>query len=263
MGSAGVHGPLWGARPDQWSRIQEPLHGPLMRAMLDAARVEAGTRLLDVGCGGGHSSGLAVKRGARVTGLDASEGMVDYARQAVPEAVFRVGDIQDLPFEDQSFEVVFAANSVQYAEDLLPALRELRRVCAQGGRIVAGLFGPPHEVAYASVFAAVNAALPPPPPGAKPGGPFVLSGPGVLEGKFVEAGLTVTGSGEADCPFTYADAEEHWRGFCASGSNQKALGLVGEEKLKSAVAAACGPYTAEDGSLSIGPNVFVYVVGTV
>ena len=120
MGSADVQGPLWGAEADTWSRIQEPQHRPLFTAMLEAAEVGPGTRVLDVGCGGGFSCRLAFERGARVTGLDAAEGMIDHARMAVPEVEFHIGDMERLPFEDQSFDVVFAGNAVQYAASRCP-----------------------------------------------------------------------------------------------------------------------------------------------
>ncbi len=262
MGSADVQGPLWGAEADTWSKTQEPHHGPLFRAMLDATEVGPGMRVLDVGCGGGFSSQLAVERGARVTGLDAAEGMIDHARAAVPNAEFHIGDMERMPFEDGSFDVVFAGNSVQYAGDLLAALRELGRVCKPGGLIVAGLFGPSEKVAFRAVFSALQQVAPPPPPGAKPGGPFALSGPGHLAEKFEEAGLRVAATGEADCPFRYPNFEEFYLGAVrAPGPGQRILQLVEEQTLRSAVEAAVRPFTAEDGSVTIRPNVFVYVVG--
>ena len=262
MGSAEVQGPLWGAEADEWSRLQEPHHGPLFAAMLEAAGVGPPMRVLDVGCGGGFSSRLALARGARVTGLDAAKGMIDHARTAVPEAEFHVGDMEDMPFENGSFDVVFAGNSVQYAADLIAALRELGRVCKPGGRIVAGLFGPPETVAFRAVFGALQQVAPPPPPGSKPGGPFALSEPGLLAEKFAEAGLHVMGTGEADCPFHYASFEEFYLGAVrAAGPGQRILELVDEQIVRSAVEVAVRPFTADDGRVVIQPNVFIYVVG--
>ena len=86
-------------------------------------------------CGGGGASILAAERGAQVSGLDAAEGLIAFARQRVSNGDFRVGDIESLPFDDDSFDVVFAANSVQYSEDRVAALRELGRVCTPGGRM--------------------------------------------------------------------------------------------------------------------------------
>ena len=262
MGSADVQGPLWGAEAGTWSKTQEPHHGPLFTAMLKATAVGPAMHVLDVGCGGGFSSGLAVERGAQVTGLDAAEGMIDHARAAVPDAEFHVGDMEKMPFEDHSFDVVFAGNAVQYAADLVSALREFRRVCKPGGQIVAGLFGPSEKVAFKSVFNALQQVAPPPPASAKPGGPFALSQPGLLAEKFEEAGLRVAATGNADCPFHYPNFEEFYLGTVrAAGPGQRILQLVEEQTLKSAVATAARPFTAADGSITIQPNVFIYVVG--
>ena len=263
MGSADVQGPLWGAEAEKWSRIQEPHHRPLFAAMLTAAGIEPGMHVLDVGCGGGFSSRLAIEHGARVTGLDAAKGMIDYARSAVPEGEFHVGDMENMSFEDHSFDVVFAGNSVQYAGDLVSALREFGRVCEPGGRIVAGLFGAPEKVAFKAVFGALQQVAPPPPPGTRPGGPFALSEPGLLAAKFEQAGLRVTATGEADCPFRYPNFDEFYLGAVrAPGPGQHLLQHVDEQTLRSTVEAAARPFTAQDGSITIQPNVFVYVVGT-
>ena len=69
MGTAKIQGELWGAAPQEWAEIQEPLHTPLYAAMLNATSVRQGTRLLDVGCGGGAASLLAAERGAHVSGF--------------------------------------------------------------------------------------------------------------------------------------------------------------------------------------------------
>lgn len=89
--------------------------------MLNAAEVGPGTRFLDVGCGGGGSSVLAAERNTQVSGLDAAEGLLEVVRERISTGDFRVGDIESLPFDDDAFDVVFAANSVQYSEDrILP-----------------------------------------------------------------------------------------------------------------------------------------------
>ena len=188
MGTSKIQGELWGIAPQGWAEIQEPMHRPLWEAMLNAAKVGQGTRFLDAGCGGGGASVLAAERGAQVSGLDAAEGLLTFARVRVPDGDFRVGDIESLPFDDDAFEAVFAANSVQYTADRVATLREFGRVCASEGRIVAGLFGPPEKVTFATIFKAQRDAMPEPPPG---GGPFELSAPGKLEGLFAEAGLKV------------------------------------------------------------------------
>ena len=86
MGSAAVQGKLWGARPQDFAACLEQLCLPLHSAALDAARVTAGTRLLDAGCGAGLLALLASFRGAQVAALDAATAVVPIARQRLPEA---------------------------------------------------------------------------------------------------------------------------------------------------------------------------------
>ena len=189
MGTFKIQGELWGKAPQGWAEIQEPMHRPLWEAMLNTTQVGPGTRFLDVGCGGGGASVLAADRGAMVSGLDAAEELITFARERVSNGDFHVGDLENLPFDDDAFDTVFAANSVQYSEDRVAALQELGRVCAPEGRIVAGLFGPPENVEFRTIFKAVRDAMPEPPPG---GGPFELSAPGKLEELFKEAGVELS-----------------------------------------------------------------------
>ena len=126
MGTAKIQGELWGVAPQEWAEIQEPLHTPLFAAMLNATAVGPGTRMLDVGCGGGAASLLAAEQGAQVSGLDAAAGLLAFARQRVPAGDFRVGDMESLPFADNGFDVVFAASSVQFAGNALDDTAGLR-----------------------------------------------------------------------------------------------------------------------------------------
>jgi SAM-dependent methyltransferase len=257
MGSAKVQGDLWGQAPVDWASVQEPMHTPLFQAMLDAASVGAGTRLLDVGCGGGGASAMAAARGAQVSGLDAAEGLIEIVRQKVPSGDFRVGDIEELPFGNDAFDVVLAANSVQYAAERVIALRELGRVCTREGRIVVGLFGPAEKVEYRAILKAVREVLPEPPMG---DGPFGLSASGKLEDLMEEAGLKVLENSEVNCPFSYPDFETFWRGNAAAGPLQGAIRTVGQERLKAALREAAEAFRTDDGGYSIEQNMFKYVV---
>jgi ubiquinone/menaquinone biosynthesis C-methylase UbiE len=168
MGTAKTQGELWGQAPWDWALLVEPKHIPLFEAMLNAAQVGQSTRFLDAGCGGGGASVLATERGAHISGLDAAEALINVARERVPSGDFRVGGIEELPFEDEAFDVVFAANSVQYTGNRVAALRELGQVSTREGRIVVGLFGPPEKVKFGAILKAVREALPEPPPGDGP-----------------------------------------------------------------------------------------------
>ncbi len=256
MGSANIQGDLWGREPGDWADLQEVLHAPLWEAMFDATGVAHGSRVLDAGCGGGGASVLAAGRGALVSGLDASEPLVDVARSRVPQGDFRVGDLESLPFADGSFDSVIAASSVQYADDRVAALRELARVTASDGLVAVGLWSTPDRVDYRVVFAAVRDVLPGPPPG---DGPFGLSDPGALEGLIAAAGMRVIADGEADCPFLYSDSEAFWKANIAAGPLQGVMETVGEETLRTAVMKSAEPYRTDDGGFRF-ENAFRYVV---
>ena len=229
--------------------------------MMEATDIGSGKSVLDIGCGTGHSSALIKQAGATVVGVDASQGLVDYANTTFNGVEFQVGGIEELAFGDNEFDVVFAANSVQYAADLGTALLELGRVCKPGGSIVAGLFGPPEAVSYKPVLDALGQFMPKPPPGGKPGGPFRLSAPGVLEESFTSAGIKVSRTGEVNCPFGYESWDQFWPGTRAAGPTQMAIGFAGLDAVEEATRKAVEPLTAEDGSIAFDTNVFVYVVG--
>ena len=148
MGSATIQGQLWGARAQDWAAYVEQVGLPLFGAALDAARVTVGTRLLDAGCGAGLLALLASLRGAQVTALDASPGLLAIARQRLPAADVREGDLEALPFADASFDAVAAVNSVFYAADMAAAMRELVRVARPGGRVVVTACGRPRSASF-------------------------------------------------------------------------------------------------------------------
>ena len=84
----------------------DDVHAFARRAILDALRLGAGDRLLDIGCGGGLLLRDAALTGARVTGLDHSQEMVALARERAPDAQTLLGDAERLPFAAGSFTAV-------------------------------------------------------------------------------------------------------------------------------------------------------------
>jgi SAM-dependent methyltransferase len=135
MGSATVQGQLWGTGADDWAEVIEPMLRPVHLAVLAALAPLSGLSLLDAGCGAGLALRLAAEQGARVSGLDASAALLDVARGRLPDADLRVGDIEELQYDDATFDVVTAYNSIQYASDPKTAVAELARVARPGGRV--------------------------------------------------------------------------------------------------------------------------------
>ncbi|MEV7084882.1 methyltransferase domain-containing protein [Streptomyces sp. NPDC093085] len=106
--------------------------------------LRAGQDVLDVGCGPGTITAdlAALVAPGAVTGVDASEGVLDTARATVaaaggPEVRFAVADVHELDFPDDSFDVVHAHQVLQHVGDPVQALREMRRVCRPGGIVAA------------------------------------------------------------------------------------------------------------------------------
>ena len=67
--------------------------------------VAKGDRLLDIACGAGLAVELAALRGAECAGIDASQRLIDIARDRSPNADLRVGDMHELPWADDTFDV--------------------------------------------------------------------------------------------------------------------------------------------------------------
>ena len=257
MGTAQVQGTLWGARARDWADLQERAFGPMYEAAFDAAGVGGGTTMLDVGCGAGLALTLARARGATVTGIDAAPELVDIASSRCPGSDIRVGELEELPFTDDSFDVVTGFNSFQYAADRVHGLQEAARVMKSNGRLVALVWGDPDKCQMGGYLAALGSLMPPPPPGAP--GPWALSPPGALEGLVAQAGFRTTGAHSVMIPMHFDDEESAIRGLLAAGPAVRAIETSGEEAVASAVASAIRPYRNSDGSFDL-TNEFRFVV---
>lgn len=123
----------WGARALEWAYLTEPYARSANQALFDRLGVAVGPRYLDVACGSGFAASIASRRGADVAGLDASEALITIARARTPEADFRVGDMVDLPFADDSFDVVTSFNGIWKGCE--QAIAEVHRILARSGRL--------------------------------------------------------------------------------------------------------------------------------
>jgi len=134
-GSADRHALLWNIHPQDWS-VNEVQQLPTYEEAIRRIGITSGQRVLEVGCGTGVFLRAAADRGAAVHGLDASEALLAIARERVPEADLRRGDMQFLPYDDDSFDVVAGFNAFFFADDMVAALREAGRVAKPGARVV-------------------------------------------------------------------------------------------------------------------------------
>jgi SAM-dependent methyltransferase len=253
MGTAPVQGSLWGARARDFAQILEPFARPLYEGVFQAAEVGAGTKLLDVGCGPGLAAQLAAQHGAQVAGLDAAEASLEIARERTPQGDFRAGEMENLPWPDNTFDVVTGFNAFQYAADVVNALREARRVARPGGRVVMAVLGRQEDCDIAALMPALGRFLPPQPPGAP--GPFALSVPGRVEALLEQANLSPLTSGEVDCPFAYPDLEIAVRANMSTGPAAAAIRQAGAEAVQQALAEALAPFRTSAGGYHLRNRV--------
>ncbi len=106
--------------------------------LLDAARVDAGDRLLDVACGTGIVARTACDRvgpSGSVTGVDLNPAMLTVAARTGAAVTWRTGDADALPFDDEQFDVTVCQMAMMFFPDRRGALREMRRVTRRGGTV--------------------------------------------------------------------------------------------------------------------------------
>ena len=248
-GSAEVQGELWGARARDYADFQEPQVRPLFEDAIRRAALGPSTAVLDVGCGPGGFCRLAAETGATVVGIDASQALVEISRQRVPAGHFDVGDMQFLPYENGSFDVVTGFNSFQYATDPVAALREAGRVARPGGTVHVVIWGREEHTELVAALRALGPLLPPAPPGAS--GPFALSYAGALEALVERAGLTPTDDGYIELTFEYPDETTLLKGNNSNGPVVLAERNSGEAVVADALRHALAPFRTASGAYRI------------
>jgi SAM-dependent methyltransferase len=113
---------------------------PFDRQLLDEVAARAADGIIcDLGCGPGHVAHYLHERGATVVGIDSSQGMIGEARRAYPDVRFEIGDMRGLRYGDGAFAALVALYSLIHLDDtdLATALREIRRVLAPDGTLLA------------------------------------------------------------------------------------------------------------------------------
>ena len=120
----------------------EDVHDFARRAILDALQLGPADHLLELGCGGGLLLRDALRTGARATGLDHSQDMVDLARERAPGADVVLGEADRLPFPDGMFTAVAMAVVFFFLDEPIRVLQECRRVLSRVGRLAVYTTGP-------------------------------------------------------------------------------------------------------------------------
>jgi len=109
--------------------------------IVGASGAGPGDDVLDVACGPGLVACAFARKSRRVTGIDLTPAMLERARevareQGIENVEWRNGDVLPLPFPDASFSIVVSRFAFHHFETPLAVLKEMRRVCRPGGRVV-------------------------------------------------------------------------------------------------------------------------------
>jgi SAM-dependent methyltransferase len=215
----------WGRRAVDFATLSEPHNCREYLFMHHQLEVDAGDRLLDVACGSGLSIELARLRGAECAGVDASARLVSVARFRNPDCDIRVGDMNELPWEDATFPV---ATSFRGIWGTTPdAVSEIYRVLVPGGRLGLTVWG------HLKVS-----------PGAWALAPFRLAAEVKVENQAAMVSLGRPGAGEellessgfvhvrrVDVPMAweFPDPDVFARALASTGPAYEAIQNVGEE----------------------------------
>jgi SAM-dependent methyltransferase len=143
---------------------------PLGPRLVEACGIESGMKVLDVAAGTGNASIPAAKTGAEVTASDLTPELFEAGRsRAAAEGVeleWVEADAENLPFDDESFDVVMSSIGAMFAPQHQAVADELVRVCRPGGTI--GMLNWTPEGMIGALFKTMGPFAPTPPPGAQP-----------------------------------------------------------------------------------------------
>ena len=143
---------------------------PLGPTLVEACGITAGMRVLDVAAGTGNASIPAAKTGAEVTASDLTPELFEAGRRRARaegvELEWIEGDAENLPFDDESYDIVMSSIGAMFAPHHQEVADELVRVCRPGGTI--GMLNWTPEGMIGALFRTMGPFAPPPPPGAQP-----------------------------------------------------------------------------------------------
>ena len=128
-------------RTKAWRRVVTSIIAP-----------KPGMKILDIAAGTGSSSRPLVDKGAEVTALDFSQGMIEQGRKQNKNINFVQGDALKLPFQDNSFDVTTISFGLRNTSSTEIALKEALRVTKDGGRIVVAEFSHPVNPIFKKIY---------------------------------------------------------------------------------------------------------------
>ena len=154
--SGGNYRPLgskWGKAGSSYEEFSEHLSEAIEHCV-ELIDPKPSEKVLDVATGTGWAARLAAQRESKVTGMDFSDELImaahDLAQRDGLSIRFDVGDAENLPYEDDSFDVVLSTFGVMFVSRPEQAAKELARVCRKGGRLGLTTWPPDGTIAQLS-----------------------------------------------------------------------------------------------------------------
>ena len=219
----GGEGVYWATHADYFDRSIAAYHLPF----LEAAMIEPGERVLDIGCGTGQTTRDAARRASPggTLGVDLSSEMIDLARriaaaEGLDNARFEQADAQIYPFAEGSFEAAISRTGAMFFGDAQAAFGNIARAIRIGGRLTLLSWQPPTANEWVGELTGALAAgrdLPAPGPGAP--GPFALADPSWVNQLLTETRFTDVEIDPLQGPM--------WFGVDSDDAYDFALGLLG------------------------------------
>ena len=216
----------WGRKAVDFATLSEPSNCREYVALHQHLGIGAGDDVLDLACGSGLALELARARGATCAGIDASQRLVAVARDRNPDSDVQVGDMNNLPWADDSFDVVTSFRGIWGTTP--DAVTEAARVLRPGGRFGITVWG--HIKASPGAWALTPFLLATQPKVENQAAMVALGRPGVGEQVLSDAGFA--DARRVDVPFAweFPDPETYARGLAATGPAYEAIQNVGEEE---------------------------------
>ncbi len=197
---------------DAYDRFMGRYSEPLAAEFLELTEVRAGQRAVDVGCGPGALTARLVARlgAAAVAAVDPSPSFVAAALERFPGVDVRTGTAEDLPFDDDSFDLAAAQLVVHFMADPVQGLRQMARVVRPGGTVAACVWDHAGGGSPLSVFWEAARQV-------DPTTEDEADLPGAREGHLAElsraAGLHETESGSLGVQVRFSTFDEWWEPF--------------------------------------------------
>jgi SAM-dependent methyltransferase len=256
----------WAGRAAAYDRSFARLCAHPAAALLDAAGVDKGHRLLDVGTGTGTVAALAASRGASVVAVDAEPSMLDLAAKRLPANATVLATLPVLPFPARTFDATVGNFVINHVGNPAAAVAEMARVTRPGGRIALTVWPSPPPTPqrlWGEIFDAAGAERPSTLPRLDPGNDFPRTREGVS--------ALVEGAGLDDVTCTtlswtlHIDPNDFWAGPAAGLS---IAGLVLDHQppsvipeVRAAFEEITAPYRTDSGLLAL-PTTALLAAGS-